>query len=147
MDTGTSNATRCRTKSNTRVNLSKGRKYYNIKALASVRYVTTASCNMGMYPGVSQKLYRYDECWKHVFRNSRRRRDRWYSKLVIYNRQAKTSRQQDFILRHINHLEEKNTKILTNLEGFAKHHEQILNNIFFLNEKILALDKKIQSKL
>jgi hypothetical protein len=65
----------------------------------------------------------------------------------IYNRQAKTSRQQDFILRHINHLEEKNTKILTNLEGFAKHHEQILNNIFFLNEKILALDKKIQSKL
>jgi hypothetical protein len=60
----------------------KRRKYYNIKAIASVRYVTTGSWNMGMHPGISQKLYRYDERWKHLFRHSRGRHDWWGSKLV-----------------------------------------------------------------
>jgi uncharacterized membrane-anchored protein YhcB (DUF1043 family) len=56
----------------------------------------------------------------------------------IYNRQIKTSRQQDHILQHINNLEEKNTRILKNLERSAKHHEEVLNNM-------LALDRKVQS--
>ena len=63
----------------------------------------------------------------------------------IYNRQTKTSRQQDDILQHINNLEEKNTRILKKLERFAKHHEEVLNKIFLLNENMLALDRKVQS--
>jgi hypothetical protein len=64
----------------------------------------------------------------------------------IYNRQKKTSRTQDNILRRIENLEEKNKKILAHLEAFAKNHESTLNKIVHLNENILALDKKIESK-
>jgi hypothetical protein len=63
----------------------------------------------------------------------------------IYNRQNKTSRQQDYILQRIKNLEEKNTKILIKLEAFAKHHDEFLNKIILLNENILLIDKKIQS--
>ena len=63
----------------------------------------------------------------------------------IYNRQNKTSRQQDYILQRIKNLEEKNTKILIKLETFAKHHEEFLNKIILLDENILLIDKKIQS--
>jgi hypothetical protein len=63
----------------------------------------------------------------------------------IYNRQNKTSRQQDHILQRIKNLEEKNAKILMKLEAFAKHHDEFLNKIILLNENILVIDKKIQS--
>lgn len=63
----------------------------------------------------------------------------------IYNRQKKTSLMQDEILRQIERLEEKNGKILTHLETFASHHETILNKIFQLNERILALEKRLST--
>jgi hypothetical protein len=63
----------------------------------------------------------------------------------IYNRQTKTSRQQDHILQRIKNLEEKNAKILIKLEAFAKNHDEFLNKVIFLNENMLAIDKKIQS--
>ena len=63
----------------------------------------------------------------------------------IYNRQKKTSRMQDEILRQIERLEEKNGKILAHLETFASHHETILNKIFQLNERILALEKRLST--
>ncbi|MGC1928046.1 MAG: hypothetical protein WA667_03675 [Candidatus Nitrosopolaris sp.] len=63
----------------------------------------------------------------------------------IYNRQYKTSRTQEHILQPIEKIEEKNRKILAQLEEFAKRHDNILNRIFHLNENILALDGKIES--
>ena len=62
----------------------------------------------------------------------------------IYNRQKKTSREQDYILERIENIEEKNRRILTDLEEFANHHDKILNEIFLLNQNILALEKKIE---
>ena len=63
----------------------------------------------------------------------------------IYNRQKKTSRTQDDILKQIERLEEKNGKILSHLETFAKHHDTILNKIFQLNERLLELEKRLSS--
>jgi hypothetical protein len=62
----------------------------------------------------------------------------------IYNRQKKTSRKQDYILQRIENVEEKNRRILADLEAFANHHDKILNEIFLLNQSILALEKKIE---
>ena len=62
----------------------------------------------------------------------------------IYNRQKKTSRKQDHILERIENIEEKNRRILTDLEEFVNHHDKILNEIFLLNQNILALEKKIE---
>jgi type II secretory pathway component PulF len=62
----------------------------------------------------------------------------------IYNRQKMTSRKQDYILQRIENIEEKNRRILTDLETFANHHDKILNEIFLLNQSILALEKKIE---
>ena len=62
----------------------------------------------------------------------------------IYNRQNKTSSMQDHILQRVSKLEDKNGKILINLESYAKHHEELLKRIVVLNERILALDKKIE---
>jgi hypothetical protein len=62
----------------------------------------------------------------------------------IYNRQKKTSRKQDYILERIENIEEKNRRLLTELEEFAKHHDKILNELFLLNQNILALEKKIE---
>ncbi|PWU82408.1 MAG: hypothetical protein DLM72_01950 [Candidatus Nitrosopolaris wilkensis] len=64
----------------------------------------------------------------------------------IYNRQMKTSRKQDYILQRIENVEEKNRRILTDLESFANHHDKILNEIFLLNQSILALEKKIEKQ-
>jgi hypothetical protein len=64
----------------------------------------------------------------------------------IYNRQKKTSRTQDYILQRIENVEEKNRMILTDLEAFANHHDKILNEIFLLNQSILALEKKIEKQ-
>lgn len=64
----------------------------------------------------------------------------------IYNRQKKTSRTQDYILQRIENVEEKNRMILTDLEAFATHHDKILNEIFVLNQSILALEKKIEKQ-
>ena len=38
----------------------------------------------------------------------------------IYNRQKKTSRKQDYILQRIENVEEKNRRILTDLEAFRE---------------------------
>lgn len=62
----------------------------------------------------------------------------------IYDRQKKTSRKQDYILERIEIIEEKNRMMLTDLEEFANHHDKILNEIFLLNQSILALEKKIE---
>jgi hypothetical protein len=62
----------------------------------------------------------------------------------IYNRQNKTSLKQDRLLERITELEQKNRQILLKLESFARHHEELLKRIF-INESILALDKKMQS--
>jgi Na+/glutamate symporter len=64
----------------------------------------------------------------------------------IYNRQKKTSRTQDYILQRIENVEKKNRMILTDLEAFANHHDKILNEIFLLNQSILALEKKIEKQ-
>jgi len=63
----------------------------------------------------------------------------------IYDRQKKTSVQQDYILQRIRDLEQKNTQVLTKLENFAERHDELLNRLVSLNENILELDKKIQS--
>lgn len=63
----------------------------------------------------------------------------------IYNRQDKTSREQDYILQRIKNLEDKNAKILIKFETFAKRHDEFLNKIILLNESILVIDKKLQS--
>ena len=63
----------------------------------------------------------------------------------IYDRQKKTSVQQDYILQRVRDLEQKNTKVLMNLENFAERHDELLNRLILLNENILELDKKIQS--
>jgi hypothetical protein len=62
----------------------------------------------------------------------------------IYDRQKKTSGKQDFILERIENIEEKHRRILSDLEVFANHHDKILNEIFLLNQSILALEKKIE---
>ncbi len=63
----------------------------------------------------------------------------------IYDRQKKTSVQQDYILQRVRDLEQKNTNVLINLENFAERHDELLNRLILLNENILELDKKIQS--
>jgi predicted RNase H-like nuclease (RuvC/YqgF family) len=63
----------------------------------------------------------------------------------IYDRQKKTSVQQDYILQRVRDLEKKNTNVLMNLENFAERHDELLNRLILLNENILELDKKIQS--
>ena len=63
----------------------------------------------------------------------------------IYDRQKKTSIQQDYILQRVRDLEQKNTQILMKLENFAERHDELLNRLILLNESILELNKKIQS--
>jgi predicted RNase H-like nuclease (RuvC/YqgF family) len=63
----------------------------------------------------------------------------------IYDRQKKTSIQQDYILQRISDLEQKNTQVLVKLERFAEHHNELLNKLILLEENILELDEKIQS--
>lgn len=63
----------------------------------------------------------------------------------IYDRQNRTSIQQDHILQRIRELEQKNTQILMKLEKFAEHDNELLDKLILLNENIFELDKKIQS--
>jgi hypothetical protein len=63
----------------------------------------------------------------------------------IYNRQNKTSKQQDSILHRITKLEEGNRKILIHLELSAKKRGELLERIVSLDQNILDLDSKIRS--
>jgi hypothetical protein len=63
----------------------------------------------------------------------------------IYDRQKKTSVQQDYILQRVRDLEQKNMEVLMKLENFAERHDELLKRLILLNESILELDKKIQS--
>jgi hypothetical protein len=65
----------------------------------------------------------------------------------IYNRQNKTSRKQDDILRSIEEIEKKNTKILMHLEAYAKHHDLVLDKMILLNENVQTLNQKTQNIL
>ena len=63
----------------------------------------------------------------------------------IYDRQKKTSVQQDNILQRVRDLEQKNMQVLMKLESFAESHDELLKRLILLDENILDLDKKIQS--
>jgi type II secretory pathway component PulF len=63
----------------------------------------------------------------------------------IYNREKKTSTQQDYILQRVRELEEKNTQVLIKLYNFAEQNNQLLNKLIAIDESIFELDKKIQS--
>ena len=65
----------------------------------------------------------------------------------VYDRQKKTSVQQDNILQRVRDLEQKNMQVLMKLESFAESHDELLNRLILLDENILELDKKIQSLL
>src|SRR5215467_8263740 len=62
----------------------------------------------------------------------------------IYNRQNKTSKQQESILHKINKLEEGNRKILIHLELTAKKSGELLERIISLDQNLIELDKKIR---
>src|SRR5215831_15795097 len=62
----------------------------------------------------------------------------------IYNRQNKSSKQQESILQRINKLEEGNRKILIHLEITAKKSGDLLDRVISLNQNIIELDKKIR---
>jgi hypothetical protein len=62
----------------------------------------------------------------------------------IYNRQNKTSNQQESILHRINKLEEGNRKILIHLELTAKKSGDLLERIISLDQNLIELDKKIR---
>jgi hypothetical protein len=62
----------------------------------------------------------------------------------IYNRQNKTSKQQESILYRINKLEEGYRKILIHLELYAKKSGDLLERIVSLDQNIIELDKKIR---
>jgi len=63
----------------------------------------------------------------------------------VYDRQKKTSVQQDNILQRVRDLEQKNMQVLMKLESFAESHDELLKRLILLDENILDLDKKIQS--
>lgn len=63
----------------------------------------------------------------------------------IYNRQNKTSRKQDDILKSIEKIEQKNNEILTQLESYAKQHDLVFKKILHLDDHLEALTKKIES--
>lgn len=63
----------------------------------------------------------------------------------IYNRQNKTSKQQESILHRINKLEEGNRKILIHLESSAKKSGELLERIVSLDQNIIELDEKIRA--
>jgi hypothetical protein len=63
----------------------------------------------------------------------------------IYNRQNKTTKQQDSILNRINKLEEGNRKILIRLELSAKKRGELLERIVSLDQNILELNNKIRT--
>ena len=54
----------------------------------------------------------------------------------IYNRQKKTTEQQDLILSHIKELNERHDRILKRLEQSELRHDSTLNGILELNKEI-----------
>jgi hypothetical protein len=54
----------------------------------------------------------------------------------IYNRQKKTTEEQDLILSHIKELNERHDKILKRLEQSELRHDSTLNAILELNKEI-----------
>jgi chromosome segregation ATPase len=62
----------------------------------------------------------------------------------IYNRQNRTSAQQDKILGRIENLEENHSEILKKLADFDDKHESSFDAIQELDKKIGALLKKFQ---
>jgi Na+/glutamate symporter len=54
----------------------------------------------------------------------------------IYNRQKKTSKEQDLMLNHIKELDERHDNILKRLEESDERHDSTLNAILELNKKI-----------
>lgn len=64
----------------------------------------------------------------------------------IYNRQKRTSDQQDKILGKIKSLEENHTKILKKLEDFDDKHESSFDAIQELDKKMDSILDKIKDK-
>ncbi|SHO45856.1 conserved hypothetical protein [Nitrosotalea sinensis] len=64
----------------------------------------------------------------------------------IYNRQKRTSDQQDKILGRIKDLEENHTEILKRLEEFDDKHESSLDSLQELDKKIDSILDKIKDK-
>lgn len=60
----------------------------------------------------------------------------------IYNRQKRTSEQQDNLLSHIKQMEEKHELLLNRIEIFEENNNKLLNNIFTLEKKIDSLLEK-----
>lgn len=60
----------------------------------------------------------------------------------IYNRQKKTSKQQNNLLSHIRQMEEKHELLLNRIELFEENYNKLLNNIFILEKKIDYLLEK-----
>jgi hypothetical protein len=63
----------------------------------------------------------------------------------VYKQQNKISVKQEHSIQHIKDLEERHGRVMTSLEKFAKHHDELLNRTLLLNESILKLDQIIQS--
>jgi len=64
----------------------------------------------------------------------------------IYNRQKRTSEQQDKILERIERLEENHSEILKKLADFDDKHESSFDAIQELDKKIDLLLKKFQDE-
>ena len=54
----------------------------------------------------------------------------------VYDRQKKTSNEQDDMLLRVKELEESHDKVLKSIQEFESHHEKILANILNLENKI-----------
>jgi peptidoglycan hydrolase CwlO-like protein len=64
----------------------------------------------------------------------------------VYNRQKRTSSQQDKILGRIEDLEENHTEILKKLEDFDDKHESSFDAIQELDKKMNSVLDKIKDK-
>jgi gas vesicle protein len=58
---------------------------------------------------------------------------------LIYNRQEKTAKTQDFTLERIKELNERHDEMLKTIEHIEKHNEKTLNSILNLEKKITEL--------
>ncbi|MDE1842047.1 MAG: hypothetical protein KGH95_00180 [Thaumarchaeota archaeon] len=64
----------------------------------------------------------------------------------VYNRQRKTSDQQDKILGRIKDLEENHTEILKKLEAFDDKHASSLDSLQELDKKLDSILDKVKNK-
>ena len=68
----------------------------------------------------------------------------------IYNRQKKTSENQDIVLDHIEKLNERHEAILRRLERSDKRHDSTLNALLEINkkmEKIIEMQGKLHKSI